>query len=192
MLSYIWCLADNRIFVQCYPCDALGIPAEETSHSSRWWRETTFGKCLAQIDCLEWNCNFCSLTVSTVFLCTVNTSDNKTLPEGGLHGENWPNSPSTIWIYYKINWIYLLLLYIWQINTIHCFLFLFPRSLSLRLFVCVIVCFQQREPFKKRWFTLCSINRKLLYFKTPLVINRLWHSVYRVCERFQLLTKCRY
>lgn len=92
----------------------------------------------------------------------------------------------------KINWIYLLLLYIWQINTIHCFLFLFPRSLSLRLFVCVIVCFQQREPFKKRWFTLCSINRKLLYFKTPLVINRLWHSVYRVCERFQLLTKCRY
>ncbi|XP_034043988.1 arf-GAP with dual PH domain-containing protein 2-like isoform X1 [Thalassophryne amazonica] len=26
----------------------------------------------------------------------------------------------------------------------------------------------QREPFKKRWFTLCSINRKLLYFKTPL------------------------
>uniref|UniRef100_UPI0037E9569B arf-GAP with dual PH domain-containing protein 2-like isoform X2 n=1 Tax=Semicossyphus pulcher TaxID=241346 RepID=UPI0037E9569B len=25
-----------------------------------------------------------------------------------------------------------------------------------------------REPFKKRWFTLCSINRKLLYFKTPL------------------------
>ncbi|KAM7009468.1 arf-GAP with dual PH domain-containing protein 2-like isoform 2-T2 [Tautogolabrus adspersus] len=26
----------------------------------------------------------------------------------------------------------------------------------------------QREPFKKRWFTLCSLNRKLLYFKTPL------------------------
>ncbi|XP_044044955.1 arf-GAP with dual PH domain-containing protein 1-like isoform X3 [Siniperca chuatsi] len=26
----------------------------------------------------------------------------------------------------------------------------------------------QREPFKKRWFTLCSNNRKLLYFKTPL------------------------
>ncbi|XP_076026440.1 arf-GAP with dual PH domain-containing protein 2-like [Genypterus blacodes] len=26
----------------------------------------------------------------------------------------------------------------------------------------------QREPFKKRWFTLCSINRKLLYFKTPM------------------------
>uniref|UniRef100_A0A3Q3WAA1 ArfGAP with dual PH domains 2 n=1 Tax=Mola mola TaxID=94237 RepID=A0A3Q3WAA1_MOLML len=26
----------------------------------------------------------------------------------------------------------------------------------------------QREPFKKRWFTLCSVNRKLLYFKTPL------------------------
>ncbi|XP_062243169.1 arf-GAP with dual PH domain-containing protein 2-like isoform X1 [Platichthys flesus] len=26
----------------------------------------------------------------------------------------------------------------------------------------------QREPFKKRWFTLCSMNRKLLYFKTPL------------------------
>nr|XP_020452741.1 arf-GAP with dual PH domain-containing protein 2-like [Monopterus albus] len=25
-----------------------------------------------------------------------------------------------------------------------------------------------REPFKKRWFTLCSMNRKLLYFKTPL------------------------
>lgn len=29
--------------------------------------------------------------------------------------------------------------------------------------------FQQREPFKKRWFTLCSVNRKLIYFKTPLV-----------------------
>lgn len=101
MLSYIWCLADNRIFVQCYPGDALGIPAEETSHSSWWWRETTFEKCLAQIDCLELNCNFCSLTVSTVFLRTVNTSDNKTLPEGGVHGENWPNSPSTIWIYLK-------------------------------------------------------------------------------------------
>ncbi|XP_070683698.1 arf-GAP with dual PH domain-containing protein 2-like [Pempheris klunzingeri] len=26
----------------------------------------------------------------------------------------------------------------------------------------------QREPFKKRWFTLCSQNRKLLYFKNPL------------------------
>ncbi|XP_068606966.1 arf-GAP with dual PH domain-containing protein 2-like [Brachionichthys hirsutus] len=26
----------------------------------------------------------------------------------------------------------------------------------------------KREPFKKRWFTLCSVNRKLLYFKTPL------------------------
>uniref|UniRef100_A0A665TJ46 ArfGAP with dual PH domains 2 n=1 Tax=Echeneis naucrates TaxID=173247 RepID=A0A665TJ46_ECHNA len=26
----------------------------------------------------------------------------------------------------------------------------------------------QREPFKKRWFTLCSMDRKLLYFKTPL------------------------
>lgn len=26
----------------------------------------------------------------------------------------------------------------------------------------------QRELFKKRWFTLCSVNRKLLYFKTPL------------------------
>lgn len=25
-----------------------------------------------------------------------------------------------------------------------------------------------REPFKKRWFTLCSMNRKLLYFKNPL------------------------
>ncbi|XP_078136760.1 arf-GAP with dual PH domain-containing protein 2-like isoform X1 [Sander vitreus] len=25
-----------------------------------------------------------------------------------------------------------------------------------------------REPFKKRWFTLCSMNRKLLYFKSPL------------------------
>ncbi|XP_062287063.1 arf-GAP with dual PH domain-containing protein 2-like isoform X2 [Scomber scombrus] len=25
-----------------------------------------------------------------------------------------------------------------------------------------------REPFKKRWFTLCSLNRKLLYFKSPL------------------------
>ncbi|XP_077426465.1 arf-GAP with dual PH domain-containing protein 1-like isoform X2 [Vanacampus margaritifer] len=26
----------------------------------------------------------------------------------------------------------------------------------------------QREPFRKRWFTLCSINRKLLYYKSPL------------------------
>ncbi|XP_077461344.1 arf-GAP with dual PH domain-containing protein 2-like [Stigmatopora argus] len=26
----------------------------------------------------------------------------------------------------------------------------------------------QWEPFKKRWFTLCSINRKLLYYKSPL------------------------
>ncbi|KAI9545739.1 hypothetical protein NQZ68_034509 [Dissostichus eleginoides] len=25
-----------------------------------------------------------------------------------------------------------------------------------------------REPFKKRWFTLCSMNRKLLYSKNPL------------------------
>ncbi|XP_072239536.1 arf-GAP with dual PH domain-containing protein 2-like isoform X2 [Leuresthes tenuis] len=30
----------------------------------------------------------------------------------------------------------------------------------------------QREPFKKRWFTLCSMNRKLLYFKSSLVMNR--------------------
>ncbi|KAM9857509.1 arf-GAP with dual PH domain-containing protein 2-like [Aulostomus maculatus] len=26
----------------------------------------------------------------------------------------------------------------------------------------------QREPFKKRWFTLCAMNRKLLYYKSPL------------------------
>lgn len=26
----------------------------------------------------------------------------------------------------------------------------------------------QREPFKKRWFTLCLMNRTLLYFKSPL------------------------
>ncbi|XP_054635381.1 arf-GAP with dual PH domain-containing protein 2-like isoform X2 [Dunckerocampus dactyliophorus] len=26
----------------------------------------------------------------------------------------------------------------------------------------------QREPFKKRWFKLCSMNRKLLYYKSPL------------------------
>ncbi|XP_029998650.1 arf-GAP with dual PH domain-containing protein 2-like [Sphaeramia orbicularis] len=26
----------------------------------------------------------------------------------------------------------------------------------------------QREPFKKRWFTLCLMNRRLLYFKNPL------------------------
>ncbi|KAM9770891.1 arf-GAP with dual PH domain-containing protein 2-like [Menidia menidia] len=26
----------------------------------------------------------------------------------------------------------------------------------------------QREPFKKRWFTLCFMNRKLLYYKSPL------------------------
>lgn len=26
----------------------------------------------------------------------------------------------------------------------------------------------QREPFKRRWFTLCLMNRKLLYFKSPL------------------------
>lgn len=31
------------------------------------------------------------------------------------------------------------------------------------------VCFQQREPFKKRWFTLCAVSRKLTYYKTPLV-----------------------
>lgn len=41
------------------------------------------------------------LTLLTVFLCIVNTSDNKTLPEGGIHGENWPNSQSTTCIYYK-------------------------------------------------------------------------------------------
>ncbi|KAL6110181.1 adap2 [Pungitius sinensis] len=31
----------------------------------------------------------------------------------------------------------------------------------------------QREPFKKRWFTLCSMNRKLLYFKNPLDASEL-------------------
>lgn len=28
---------------------------------------------------------------------------------------------------------------------------------------------QQREPFKKRWFILDALERKLLYFKTELV-----------------------
>lgn len=28
---------------------------------------------------------------------------------------------------------------------------------------------QQREPFKKRWFILDGLERKLLYFKTELV-----------------------
>ncbi|XP_061627561.1 arf-GAP with dual PH domain-containing protein 2-like isoform X3 [Phyllopteryx taeniolatus] len=27
---------------------------------------------------------------------------------------------------------------------------------------------EQREPFRKRWFTLCLMNRKLLYYKSPL------------------------
>ncbi|XP_008274687.1 arf-GAP with dual PH domain-containing protein 2 [Stegastes partitus] len=31
----------------------------------------------------------------------------------------------------------------------------------------------QREPFKKRWFTLSAVNRKLLYFKSPLDANEL-------------------
>ncbi|KAM8879086.1 arf-GAP with dual PH domain-containing protein 2-like isoform 2-T3 [Spinachia spinachia] len=31
----------------------------------------------------------------------------------------------------------------------------------------------QWEPFKKRWFTLCSKNRKLLYFKNPLDASEL-------------------
>ncbi|XP_068448077.1 arf-GAP with dual PH domain-containing protein 2-like [Clinocottus analis] len=31
----------------------------------------------------------------------------------------------------------------------------------------------QRESFKKRWFTLCSMNRKLLYFKSPLDASEL-------------------
>ncbi|XP_056264828.1 arf-GAP with dual PH domain-containing protein 2-like [Pseudoliparis swirei] len=30
-----------------------------------------------------------------------------------------------------------------------------------------------RESFKKRWFTLCSMNRKLLYFKNPLDASEL-------------------
>lgn len=33
------------------------------------------------------------------------------------------------------------------------------------------MCFQKREPFKKRWFSLCLMNRKLLYFKSPLVMK---------------------
>lgn len=33
----------------------------------------------------------------------------------------------------------------------------------------VFTALQQREPFKRRWFTLSLMNRKLLYFKTPLV-----------------------
>lgn len=73
----------------------------------------------------------------------------------------------------KLNWISLLLIYLTKEYGS-----LFSLSLSLLVFstvctsfVCVYVCFQQREPFKKRWFTICSINRKLLYFKTPLVIN---------------------
>ncbi|XP_061685104.1 arf-GAP with dual PH domain-containing protein 2-like isoform X2 [Syngnathoides biaculeatus] len=31
----------------------------------------------------------------------------------------------------------------------------------------------QREPFRKRWFTLCLINRKLLYYKSPLDASEL-------------------
>ncbi|XP_062401104.1 arf-GAP with dual PH domain-containing protein 2-like isoform X1 [Sardina pilchardus] len=27
---------------------------------------------------------------------------------------------------------------------------------------------KQREPFKRRWFILCSVDRRLLYFKTPM------------------------
>lgn len=39
------------------------------------------------------------------------------------------------------------------------------------VYVCLYMCvFKQRESFKKRWFTLCSMSRKLLYFKTPLVM----------------------
>lgn len=34
MLSCVWCLAGHRILVQCYQGDTLGIPPEETPHSS--------------------------------------------------------------------------------------------------------------------------------------------------------------
>lgn len=60
------------------------------------------------------------------------------------------------------------------ICQIHFCIFFLSFFLFLGLYVLffrVLVCFQQREPFKKRWFTLCSGNRKLLYFKSPLVIN---------------------
>lgn len=40
--------------------------------------------------------------------------------------------------------------------------------------------FQQRELFKKRWFTLCSVNRKLLYFKTPLVIINILYLLWNL------------
>lgn len=49
------------------------------------------------------------LTAPPVCLYTVNTSDNKTLPEGGLHGENWPNGLNllsdlfTFDIFYRCN-----------------------------------------------------------------------------------------
>lgn len=49
------------------------------------------------------------LTAPPVCLYTVNTSDNETLPEGGLHGENWPNGLNllldlfTFDIFYRCN-----------------------------------------------------------------------------------------
>lgn len=40
--SLICCLPGNCIPVQCHQGNTAGVPAEETSHSSRRWRETAF------------------------------------------------------------------------------------------------------------------------------------------------------
>lgn len=87
-------------------------------------------------------CHPCSFNTS--FLA-VATSNNQAVPEGGLHGENRANSRSTM-----------------------CSENAFQNAVESVDF-CVFLYFQQREPFKKRWFTLCSVNRKLIYYKTPLV-----------------------
>lgn len=120
----------NRILVQCYSSHSLGIPSEEKSHPSREWCKKWIQRLFKLQLLFSW--------LSPLFLCAVNTSDNKKQLERGLHGEDWPDGPSFISFYNKHFFIFVISLGLIRQWFFRLYSFLATCNfISVCLFMCV-------------------------------------------------------
>jgi len=101
---------------------------------------------LARRDYQSAGAAFVHLTVLPASLCTVSASDNGTLPEGGVHGENWPNGSSIIWVCYGNKFDSFIIFVPHNLHLINSLSLPLCRSLTLSLYryvflsLCVYLC----------------------------------------------------
>lgn len=161
-MLHVWPTGD-RVLVQCYPSNTAGIPAKETPDPARHRCKTPHTKRLWDLTaCLDWQSAKLEAQPANVIACLFSHSWYLC-----WHDTAWRRGT---WRKLAQQCVITLNLFAWKIHLVwfsslkkHCSVF-----------------FQQRELFKKRWFTLCSVNRKLLYFKTPLVIINMLYLLWNL------------